>query len=155
MPVLGKIDAHSGVSGSFSEARTVRNRRISRDNTTAGHQSSVLTNGWTGDEQQRHLLEGMLSLAEIKEWADTVEAQSTAKLIKFSHNTDKPAHRAVTEILFGHGVNEYRVWIFPEFNIIYVDAFHKGMQSDTKLFRGPLTRRSLESISMLLKGSQL
>ena len=99
--------------------------------------------------------EGMLLLAEIKEWADTVEAQSISKLIKFSHNTDKPAHRAVTEIVFGHGVNEYRVWIFPEFNIIYVDAFHKGVQSDTKLFRGPLTRRSLESISMLLKGSQL
>src|SRR5215469_18635174 len=96
---------------------------------------------------------GMLSLAEIKEWADTVEAQSTSKLIEFSHNTHKPAHRAVTEIVFGHGVNEYRVWIFPEFNIIYVDAFHKGVQSDTKVFRGPLTRRSLESISMLLKGS--
>jgi hypothetical protein len=27
--------------------------------------------------------------------------------------------------------------------------------SDTKLFRGPVTRRSLEAVSLLLKGSQL
>ena len=79
----------------------------------------------------------MLSLAEIKEWADTVEGQSTSKLIKFSHNTDKPAHRAVTEIVFGHDVNEYRVWIFPEFNIIYVDAFHKGCSVIPSFFEGP------------------
>lgn len=97
----------------------------------------------------------MLSLEEIKEWANTVGAQSTSKLIKFSHNSTRPTHRAVTEIVFGDGVNEYRVWIFREFNIIYVDAFHKGAVSDAKLFRGPVTRRSLESISMLLKGSQL
>ena len=79
----------------------------------------------------------MLSLAEIKEWADTVEGQSTAKLIKFSHNTNKPAHRTVTEIVFGHGVNEYRVWIFPEFNIIYVDAVHtKGCNVIPSFFGG-------------------
>ena len=96
----------------------------------------------------------MLSIAEIKEWADTVEAQSISKLIKFSHNTDKPAHRAVTEIVFGHGVNEYRVWIFPEFNIIYVDAFHNGVEADRKLFRGPITRGSLECISRILRRSQ-
>jgi len=106
-------------------------------------------------EQQKHLLGSMLSLEEIKAWADTIEAQSTSKLIKFSHNPARPAHRAVTEIVFGNGVNEYRVWIFREFNIIYVDAFHRGAVSDTKLFRGPVTRRSLEAISMLLKGSQL
>ena len=97
----------------------------------------------------------MLSLEEIKEWADTIEVQSTSKLIKFSHDAARPAHRAVTKIIFGNSVNEYRVWIFREFNIIYVDAVHQGVVSDTKLFRGPVARRSLEAISMLLKGSQL
>jgi hypothetical protein len=97
----------------------------------------------------------MLSLEEIRAWADTIEAQSTSKLIRFSHDPARPAHRAVTEIVFGKGVNEYRVWIFREFNIIYVDAFDRGAMSDAKLFRGPATRRSLEAISMLLKGSQL
>jgi|SRR5215469_5006602 len=101
------------------------------------------------------LFRGMLSLEEIKEWANTIEDQSISKLIKFSHDPARPAHRAVTEIVFGDGVNEYRVWIFRELNIIYLDAFHRGAVSDTKLFRGSLTRRSLESISMLLKGSQL
>jgi hypothetical protein len=95
----------------------------------------------------------MLSLEEIKEWAETVEAQSTSNLIKFCHNS-KPAHRAVTEIVFSDGVNEYRVWIFREFNMIYVDVLHKGVEADTKLFRGPLTRRSLESISRILRRSQ-
>ena len=95
----------------------------------------------------------MLSLEDVIEWANTIEAQSTSKLIKFSHNSSRPANRAVTEIVFGDGVNEYRVWIFRELNIIYVDAFHKGAASDAKLFSGPLTRWSLESISMLLKSS--
>ena len=97
----------------------------------------------------------MLSFEEIKEWAGSIEVQSTSKLIKFSHKDAKPGHRAVTEIIFGNGVNEYRVWIFREFNIIYVDAVHQGVVSDTKLFRGPVTRRSLEAVSLLLKGSQL
>jgi hypothetical protein len=97
----------------------------------------------------------MLSLEEIKEWADTIEAQSTSNLIKFCHNPAKPAHRAVIKIIFADGVNEYRVSIFPEFNIIYVDVFHKGVEADTKLFRGSLTRRSLESISRILRRSQL
>jgi len=96
----------------------------------------------------------MFSLEEIKEWANTIEAQSTSKLIKFSHDPARSAQRAVTEIVFEDGVNEYRVWIFREFNIIYVDTFQKGAVSDTKLFRGPATRRSLEAISMLLKGPQ-
>jgi hypothetical protein len=96
----------------------------------------------------------MLSLEEIKEWAETIEAQSISNLIKFCHNPAKPTHRAVTEIVLADGVNEYRVWIFREFNIIYVDAFHKGVEADTKLFRGPLTRRSLESISRILRRSQ-
>jgi len=97
----------------------------------------------------------MLSLEEIREWAGSIEVQSTSTLIKFSHKDARPAHRAVTEIIFGSGVDEYRVWIFREFNIIYVDAVHQGVVSDTKLFRGPVARRSLEAISMLLKGSQL
>ena len=96
----------------------------------------------------------MLSLEEIKEWAETIEAQSISNLIKFCHSPAKPTHGAVTEIVLADGVNEYRVWIFREFNIIYVDAFHKGVETDTKLFRGPLTRRSLESISRILRRSQ-
>ena len=58
----------------------------------------------------------MLSLEEIKEWAESIEAQSISNL--------KPTHRAVTEIVFADGANEYRIWIFREFNIIYVDALH-------------------------------
>ena len=63
-------------------------------------------------------------------------------------------HRVVTQIVSAAGANEYRVWIFREFNIIYADAFHKGVEANTKLFRGPLTRRSLESISRILRRSQ-
>ena len=96
----------------------------------------------------------MLSLEEIKEWAETVEAQSTSTLVKFCHNPAKPSHRAVTEIVFADGLNEYRVWIFREFNMIYVDVLHKGVEADTKLFRGALTRRSLESISRILRRTQ-
>jgi hypothetical protein len=110
---------------------------------------------WAGARNKKHLLGDMLSLEEIKEWADTIQAQSTSKLIKFCHNPAKPAHCAVTEIVFAAGVNEYRVRIFREFNIIYVDGFRKGVEADTKLFRGPLTRRSLESISRILRRSQL
>jgi hypothetical protein len=102
----------------------------------------------------KHPLLGMLSLEEIKDWGDSVAAESTFKLIEFCHNPAKPTHRAVTELVLADGVNEYRVWIFREFNIIYVDALHKGVEGDTKLFRGPLTRRSLESISRILRRSQ-
>ena len=96
----------------------------------------------------------MLSLEEIKEWADTIEAESTLKLIKFCHKPAKPAGRAVTQIVFGDGGDEYRVRIFREFNILYVDAFHKGVEADSKLFRGPITRRSLKSISRILRQLQ-
>ena len=95
----------------------------------------------------------MLSLEEI-EWADTIEAESTLKLIKFCHKPAKPAGRAVTQIVFGDGGNEYQVWIFREFNILYVDAFHKGVEADSKLFRGPITGRSLACISWILRRSQ-
>jgi hypothetical protein len=105
-------------------------------------------------EEQKHLLGGMLSLEEIKKWADTIEAQSTSNLIKFCHKPARPAHRAVIEIVFADGVNEYQIWIFRELNIIYVDAFHEGVESDSKLFRAPLTRNSLESISRILRRSQ-
>jgi hypothetical protein len=115
----------------------------------------ILANRSTGTSNKKRLLGGMLSLEEIKEWADTVGAQSTSNLIKFCHNPAKPAHRAVTEIVFADGVDEYRVWIFREFNIIYVDAFHKGVEADTKLFLDPFTRRSLESISRILRRSKL
>jgi|SRR5215469_9591200 len=109
----------------------------------------------SGASNKEHPLEGMLSLEEIKEWADTIGAQSTLNLIKFCNNPARPAHRAVTEILFGDGANEYRVWVFREFNMIYVDVLHKGVEVDTKLFRGPLTRRSLESISRILRRPKL
>ena len=104
--------------------------------------------------RNKDLVGGMLSLEEIKEWAESIQAQSISNLIKFCHNPAKPAHRDVTEIVFADGANEYRIWIFREINIIYVDAFHKGVEGDTKLFRGPLTRRSLESISRILRRSQ-
>jgi hypothetical protein len=93
----------------------------------------------------------MLSLEEIKEWAESIEAQSISNLIKFCQNPAKPSHRAVTEIVFADGANEYRVSIFREFNIIYVAGFHKGVQAD--IFRGPITRRSLECISRILRRS--
>jgi hypothetical protein len=105
-------------------------------------------------EEQKHLLGGMLSLEEIKKWADTIEAQSTPNLVKFCHKPARPAHRAMIEIVFADGVNEYQIWIFRELNIIYVDAFHEGVESDSKLFRGPLTQNSLESISRILRRSQ-
>jgi hypothetical protein len=97
----------------------------------------------------------MLSLEEIKEWVGTIEAQSGLNLIKFCIKPARTAHRVVTEIFFADGANEYRVWIFREFNMIYVDGFHKGVEADTKLFRGPLTRRSLESISRILRRPKL
>jgi hypothetical protein len=95
----------------------------------------------------------MLSPEEIKNWVGTIAAESTLKLIELRHEPAKPADRAVTQIVFGDGGNEYRVWIFREFNIIYVDAFHKGVQADSKLFRGPITEYSLGCISRILRRS--
>jgi hypothetical protein len=95
----------------------------------------------------------MLSWEEIKNWVDTIAAESTLKLIELCHEPAKPADRAVTQVVFGDGITEYRVWIFRECNIIYVDAFHKGIQADSKLFRGPITRFSLECISRILRRS--
>jgi hypothetical protein len=95
----------------------------------------------------------MLSPEEIKNWVGTIAAESTLKLIELYHEPAKPADRAVTQVVFGDGSNEYRVWIFRECNIIYVDAFHKGIQAESKLFRGPITRYSLECISRILRRS--
>jgi hypothetical protein len=95
----------------------------------------------------------LLSPEEIKDWADSIAAESMLKLIELSHEPAKPVGRAVTQIVLGDGGNEYRVWIFREFNIIYVEAFHKGVQADNKLFRGPITRCSLECISRILRRS--
>jgi len=103
--------------------------------------------------RNKDLVGGMLSLEDIKKWADSIEAQSASTLTKFYHEPAKPPHRAVIEVVFANGVNEYRVWIFRELNIIYVDAFHEGVGSDSKLFRGPLSRHSLESISSILRDS--
>jgi hypothetical protein len=123
----------------------------------AGRLPLLPAKGWPGrgTKSKKHLLEGMLSLEEIKEWANTIEARSTLNLIKFCNNPARPAHRVVTQIVFLDGASEYRVWIFREFNMIYVDAFNKGVEADTKLFRGPLTRRSLESISRILRRPKL
>ena len=104
-------------------------------------------------EGARHPLRGMLSPEEIKNWVDSIASESTLKLIEFCHKPAKPVDRAVTQIVFGDGFNEYRIWIFREFNIIYVDAFYKGVQADSKLFRGPITRYSLECISRILRRS--
>ena len=105
---------------------------------------------WELRRAQKHPLRGMLSLEEIRNWGDSVAAESTFKLIEFCHKPAKPAGRAVTQIVFGDGGNEYRVWIFREY-IIYVAGFHKGVQAD--IFRGPVTRRSLECISRILRRS--
>jgi len=101
----------------------------------------------------KDLVGGMLSLEEIKKWAETIEAQSTSNLTKLCLKPARPSHRAVIEVVFADGVNEYRVWISRELNIIYVDDFHEGVESDAKLFRGPLTRHSLESITCILRHS--
>ena len=96
----------------------------------------------------------MLSLEEIRNWADVIAAESTLKLIKFCHKPSKRAGQTVTQIVLGEGCNDYCVWIFPEFNIIYVDLFQEGAETDTKLFRGSITRSSLESISRILRRLQ-
>jgi len=93
-------------------------------------------------------------LGEIRNWADAITTGSTLKLLKFCHTPSKRAGRTVAQIVFVEGGNEYRVWIFPKFNIIYVDLFQEGVEADTKLFRGPMTRSSLESISRILRRLQ-
>lgn len=93
----------------------------------------------------------ILSLEEIRTWAEMIAAESTLKLIKFCYKPEKRTGRAVTQIVFGQGGDEYRAWIFPEFNIIYVDAFHEGVENDTTLFRGAITRRSLNFVSWILR----
>ena len=67
---------------------------------------------WEMRRAQKHPLRGMLSLEEIRNWGDSVAAESTFKLIEFCHKLAKPAGRAVTQIVFEDGGNEYRVWIF-------------------------------------------
>jgi hypothetical protein len=69
----------------------------------------------------------MLSLEEIRNWADAIATESTLKLIKLCHKPSKRVGRTVTQ------GNEYRVWIFPAFNIIYVDVLREGVEDDTKL----------------------
>lgn len=103
--------------------------------------------------RNKDLVGGMLSLEEIKKWADSIEAQSTLKLAKFCHKPATRGHRSVIEVVFADGLNEYRAWMVHELNIIYVDVFREQAESDSKLFRGPLTRHSLESISSLLTRS--
>jgi hypothetical protein len=150
---LGRLIPASTISRSFLMAARCGVVEFRKD-TTAERLSSALGQWMGRGRETKDLLGGMLSLEEIKKWADTIEAQSTSNLIKFCHKPARPAHRAVIEIVFADGVNEYQIWIFREFNIIYVDAFHEGIESDSKLFRGPLARHSLESISRILRRSQ-
>ena len=96
----------------------------------------------------------MLSPEEIRNWADAITTGSTLKLVKFCHPPSKRSGRTVAQVIFVEGSNEYRVWVFPEFNIIYVDVLHEGVEDETKLFRGPVTRRSFESISLILRHLQ-
>src|SRR5215469_5102194 len=97
----------------------------------------------------------MLSSEEIRNWADAITTGSTLKLVRFCHPPSKPAGRSVAQIVFAAGSNEYCVWVFPELNVMYVDVLHEGLEGDAKLFRGPVTRSSLESISLILRRSQL
>jgi hypothetical protein len=96
----------------------------------------------------------MLSLEEIRNWADAITTGSTLKLLKFCHTPSKRLGRTVAQILFVEGGNEYRVWVYPELNMMYVDVLHEGLEGDAKLFRGPVTRCSLECISLILRRSQ-
>jgi hypothetical protein len=64
----------------------------------------------------------MVSLEEIRNWADVIAAESTLKLIKFCHKPSKRAGQTVTQIVLGEDGNDYRVWIFPEFNIILTSS---------------------------------
>ena len=150
---VGEIpDISKLVFGSFSEGWMMRSRRIYR--ATLGQNAylhSLFENALGA--RSKDLVGGMLSLEEIKKWAETIEAQSTSNLTKLCLKPARPSHRAVIEVVFADGVNEYRVWISRELNIIYVDDFHEGVESDAKLFRGPLTRHSLESISSILRHS--
>ena len=92
----------------------------------------------------------MLSMEEIRGWAAALEAKSTLKLINLGHKRAKPSGRTMPQIIFRDDGNEYRVWIVCELNIIYLDVLHDGVEAETKLYRGPITRRSLESISRIL-----
>jgi hypothetical protein len=132
-----------GLSFSLYSARRLAHGRDFRGICSAyldGHSCSVAAKLGVA-KSPKHPILGMLSLEEIKNWGDSVAAESPFKLIDFCHNPAKPAGRAVTQVVFGDGGDEYRVWIFREYNIIYVVGFHKGVQAD--IFRGPLTRRSM------------
>ena len=103
----------------------------------------------------QQLSEGMLSLLEIKEWVQaTLDSESRLKLVEFCYKPAKLDGRAVIQIIFGDRDNEYRVWMFRKFNITYVDFIRGGVETETKLFRGPMTRNSLESISRILRRLQ-
>ena len=105
--------------------------------------------GWELRRAQKHPLRGMLSLEEIRNWGDSVAAESTFKLIEFCHKPAKPAGRAVTRIVFGDGGNEYRVWIFRNTSFTLL-AFTKVYRP---IFSEDVTRRSLECISRILRRS--
>ena len=96
----------------------------------------------------------MLSPEEIRGWAAALEAESTLKLVNLGHKRAKPSGRAMPQIVFRDDGNEYRVWIFRELNIIYLDVLREGLEAETKLYRGAITRRSLESISRILRRLQ-
>jgi len=96
----------------------------------------------------------MLSPEEIRGWAAALEAESTLKLVNLGHKRAESSGRDIPQIVFRDDGNEYRVWIFRELNIIYLDVLREGLEAETKLYRGPVTRRSLESISRILRRLQ-
>ena len=104
---------------------------------------------WELRRAQKHPLRGMLSLEESRNWGDSVAAESTFKLIEFCHKPAKPAGRAVTQIVFEDGGNEYRVWIFRNTSFTLL-AFTKVYRP---IFSEDVTRRSLECISRILRRS--
>ena len=79
----------------------------------------------------------MLSPEEIRGWAAALEAESTLKLIILGHKRAKPSGGAMPQIVFRDDGNEYRVWIFRELNIIYLDTLHEGLEAKTKLYEDP------------------
>jgi hypothetical protein len=89
---------------------------------------------WELRRAQKHPLRGMLSLEEIRNWGDSVAAESTFKLIKFCHKPAKPAGRAVTQIVFGERRQRIPSLDFPRIHHLLA-GFQKGVQAD--IFRGP------------------
>jgi hypothetical protein len=93
----------------------------------------------------------MISDKKIRKWATTIEAQSTLRIVQFSHRPAIGHYQAKIHIAFENESQEYHVWILPELNLIYLDVFHKPVETDELLFRGKITEHSLDRISQILR----